>query len=701
MMEDFAEDGEEFRFFDALEEDVAPVTDSESNGLESSHPRSAFDEFFSSSLSYDVWIRSPESIQERRGRFLDMMGLSLDRSHRTAADDMRVGNDVMEEEADTVAETSGESVNTRVSKEDECSSRQPSMLSRSDSGPKSLEGAGLLQGTFKSRMRNLNVELPHNAKLSNCPEEDSRRSSTSEDVEGASSGSSSSGHHRFMPQDMGVASNVRRKIEGIKKGWSSGLRFLRCTEDGQVETGNLRRGNPNQGVWAQRVKVFQSGKRLKELSALYKWQDIPAHKGSILTMKFSPDGRYLASASEDGIVRCWQVFEDERLTKHDIPVTDPSCLYFMANHLPQFSPLAVDNEKMGHEGRFRKSSDLSCFILPPNVFRKLESPLHEFHGHSGEILDLSWSEKNLLLSASADKTVRLWKMGCDHCLKVFLHNDYVTSVQFNPVDDSYFISGSIDGKIRIWTVQGCQVINWTDAREIITSVCYRPNGKGAVVGSITGNCRFYNLSDNYLQLDTQICLRRKKKSPGKRITGLQFLPNNPAQVMVTCADSEVRILQGNSVVSKCRGLRKAGSRIAASLTSDGKKTVSACEDSNLRVWNNTSPEDTVLPQWKSIRSCAHLSINAPDAMPWRGLKILGSDNDPKLHVLDSFSSRLSLSNEFIEPFSPKGSATWPEEKLQKLNRPSTLSMMQKPQYKVLKDSFQRKSMPNAWGLVIP
>jgi WD40 repeat protein len=60
---------------------------------------------------------------------------------------------------------------------------------------------------------------------------------------------------------------------------------------------------------------------------------------------------------------------------------------------------------------------------------------------------------------------------------VILCCDAVTSVQFNPVDDNYFISGSIDGKVRIWAINGCQVVDWTDVREIVTAVCYRPDGQ--------------------------------------------------------------------------------------------------------------------------------------------------------------------------------------------------------------------------------
>lgn len=61
-----------------------------------------------------------------------------------------------------------------------------------------------------------------------------------------------------------------------------------------------------------------------------------------------------------------------------------------------------------------------------------------------------------------------------YCLVLF---DTVTCVQFNPVDDNCFVSGSIDGKVRIWKIPGGQVVDWTDITEIVTAVCYRPDGK--------------------------------------------------------------------------------------------------------------------------------------------------------------------------------------------------------------------------------
>lgn len=45
------------------------------------------------------------------------------------------------------------------------------------------------------------------------------------------------------------------------------------------------------------------------------------------------------------------------------------------------------------------------------------------------------------------------------------------------MDDNYFISGSIDGKVRIWAIPDCHVVDWIDIKDIVTAVCYRPDGQ--------------------------------------------------------------------------------------------------------------------------------------------------------------------------------------------------------------------------------
>ncbi|KAJ0976510.1 hypothetical protein J5N97_011984 [Dioscorea zingiberensis] len=213
----------------------------------------------------------------------------------------------------------------------------------------------------------------------------------------------------------------------------------------------------------------------------------------------------------------------------------------------------ADMKKMRPRSWWRRSCKSAPVIIPKKIFKIEEMPLHEFHGHTGGILDLSWSNSDFLLTSSEDKTVRMWKVGCDSCLKVFQHNDYVTCVQFNPVDERYFISGSIDGKVRIWGVSGNRVVDWADIRDIVTAVCYQPDGKGFVVGSNSGICQFYSFSDSGIHLDKRLCVKGRKKSIVKPITCLQFSPSDSGKVMISSADPNVRLFDGVDVTHKLRG----------------------------------------------------------------------------------------------------------------------------------------------------
>ncbi|PIM97951.1 G-protein beta subunit [Handroanthus impetiginosus] len=425
-------------------------------------------------------------------------------------------------------------------------------------------------------------------------------------------------------------------------------------------------------------------------------------------MKFSPDGQYLASAGVDGVVRVWKVLEDDIVKRFSTQDIDPSCLYFSLNQFSNLVPL-IAKERDDHMKSLKKSSDSACVVLPPKVLQLSEKPLHEFHGHEGEVLALSWSKNGHLLSSSVDKTARLWRVGHDLCLGVYPHNNYVTCVEFNPVDDNHFISGSIDGKLRIWEVQGGRVVDWTDVREIVTAVCYSPDGKGGIFGSMDGNCRFYDIKDDRLELGASICLKGKKKLPGNRIIGFQYCPNDVSKVMVTSADSQVQILCGTNIVCKFKGNRSSVSQGPAAFTSDGEHIVSATEDSNVRIWNYTTHYEKP-SQPKKVWSCeSFLSRNTSIAIPWCGLKqklgalpgsILGNGHlDEKL--LQKFPDRFTTSLGFFLDALHKGSATWPEEILPKLNRMAVKPSVCKSEFKFLKNALLNAfNSPNLWGLVI-
>ncbi|KAL2902859.1 WD repeat-containing protein 44 [Bienertia sinuspersici] len=93
----------------------------------------------------------------------------------------------------------------------------------------------------------------------------------------------------------------------------------------------------------------------------------------------------------------------------------------------------------------------------------------------------------------------------------------------------------------------------------------------------------------------------------------QFSPNNPNEVVVSSADSLVRILKGVDIISKLRGslpIIDRGSRVFASFTADGKHIISATDDSNVYIWNHFNSR-RITNKPKNIWSCeSFLSQNA-------------------------------------------------------------------------------------------
>nr|POE75408.1 wd repeat-containing protein 44 [Quercus suber] len=408
--------------------------------------------------------------------------------------------------------------------------------------------------------------------------------------------------------------------------------------------------NSSSSEW---TKVRQSGKSFKELSALHLCQEIQGHEGSIWCIKFSQDGRFLASAGEDRVIHVWEVQECEVMSLRSgeegsmSPNISPLQLSLCASSsldrpgIGEVTPLPSEKKRRGKSSTRKGNSAPDYVYVPETVFSFLEKPVCSFQGHLDDVLDLSWSKSQLLLSSSMDKTVRLWDLESKSCLKLFSHNDYgemsnlvsklvfltsfwsniVTCIQFNPIDDNHFISGSLDAKVRIWNIPERHVVDWIDFHEMVTAASYTPDGQGAIIGSHKGIIRMYSTEDCKIDQICQIDIQTKKKSQAKKITGFQFAPGNPSQVLVTSADSRIRILDGPDVTQKFKGFRNTSSQISASFSQDGKYIVTASEDSQVYVWKHEEPRNAGTGKSKNVVTQSHEHFQCKDvsvAIPWPG-----------------------------------------------------------------------------------
>lgn len=391
---------EEDQFFDTREE-ISSVSDSSSVCSEECGSGPGFglvNGFWDSFDQYKFWSMFPESVDKRRHRFRKWMGLSLDWNSITQEDPGGSYSDEIELGIDRISQDSGAVLRTS-GLEDGVSSNRSFVSFRSNDAQEPAENCSK-GDCFAHQAKNLDghvellaVDQVQNGTNSCLQGRGSSKSVSSEDFGRTPMSSPFVELHLHREVEGRPSIDVRRKV---KKSWLRKLGAMAHIVERHVEVAS-KHGNHDSasGEKMKRVRVHPCSKSSKELSSLYCGQEFTAHEGSILTMKFSLDGQYLATAGEDGIVRVWKVVEDESLDKLDIQDLDSSCLYFRMNHLSRLTPLNVDKENIDKIKRLRRSSDSTCVIFPPKVFRILEKPVHEFQGHSGEVLALSWSKKGV------------------------------------------------------------------------------------------------------------------------------------------------------------------------------------------------------------------------------------------------------------------------------------------------------------------
>ncbi|XP_055699891.1 WD repeat-containing protein 44-like isoform X1 [Phlebotomus papatasi] len=333
--------------------------------------------------------------------------------------------------------------------------------------------------------------------------------------------------------------------------------------------------NPEQNI---KIKASSTNKGPYEFAKLQHVQDLSGeHTGAVWCMKFSSCGRLLATAGQDKVLRIWVLkdaypfFQDMR-TKY--------------NAEQKSSPTPSQESLVSHNSAEEALAMAAAAEKSPGPF--MPRSFCTYTGHTSDLLDVSWSKNYFILSSSMDKTVRLWHISRRECLCCFQHIDFVTAIAFHPRDDRYFLSGSLDGKLRLWNIPDKKVALWNELdgqTKLITAANFCQNGKFAVVGSYDGRCIFY--TTDQMKYHTQIHVRstRGRNAIGRKISGIEPMPGED-KILVTSNDSRVRLydLRDLNLSCKYKGYLNVSSQIKASFSHDGKYIVAGSENQCIYIW---------------------------------------------------------------------------------------------------------------------
>ncbi|KRX93337.1 WD repeat-containing protein 44 [Trichinella pseudospiralis] len=177
------------------------------------------------------------------------------------------------------------------------------------------------------------------------------------------------------------------------------------------------------------------------------------------------------------------------------------------------------------------------------------------------------------------------------------------------------LSGSLDGKIRLWLIPEKKVCFWNelDEGQMVTAVTYVRKGDLVVVGTYDGRCLIYTADK--LSYHAQIDIRKStlKGCHGSKITGLDSYRD---KLLITCNDSRIRLydLRDLSLCCKYRGFMNKSSQIRAQFNHNGQFVISGSEDSMVYLWKTHVELGTLPLPIRKDRSCRWERIKAHSAV---------------------------------------------------------------------------------------
>ncbi|MCI0540005.1 MAG: protein kinase [Verrucomicrobiales bacterium] len=323
------------------------------------------------------------------------------------------------------------------------------------------------------------------------------------------------------------------------------------------------------------------------------------HKGAVRHAEFSPNGRYVATASADGSARVW----DARTGQ---PVTSP----MLHKHVVlgvQFSPDggrlltftegseayvwdAATGQMLGSV--MSHSQRIYTTQFSPDGRRVVtasgDGTAKVWDGHTGEPLlvlkhqaPVRWArfspDAKQVVTASADQTAQLWNALTGQPVgKALQHPSRVNRAEFSP-DGKWILTVAADFSTRVWNVAtGDPLTNPLIHAEEIDVATFSPDGERVITTSRGGLTRIW-------ETRTWTPVGRPMQHRGW-IDSVEFGPE-AQRILTGSGDNTARLWDAETGAPLTPPMQHDGLVWSARFSPDGLFAVTASADKTARIWD--------------------------------------------------------------------------------------------------------------------